>query len=403
MNIHTVAKKISLLHSTSIETPTIFELTKEIVSQINVDWSRTDLKFLDPCCGRGTFLLAILEKLLENGHSEKSAMKMIYGVDINPIQTGIAKKALFLATGWAPNIYCEDSLTREWPMKFDVIVGNPPYQGSNDKGTNQPKSHNLWSKFVTKAITLAKMDGYVAFVTPDSWMSPNSNILDSFKKNSMLWINTDVSKYFSVGSSFTAWVLQKNQDIKNVQIDGVTVNLDNLNYLPRDFSNTYSIHDKVVNSSFLKLDILFDSTCHSDHKNKKVSKERSEAFPYEIYHTNAQMRYSSVKSRHFDDKKIIWTLSGYFKPFYNEGNLGTTEVCQYVLVSSKQEADEILSFLNSKLYRTIITTGKWSGFLNGNVIKGLPKLQNKIWTDSELYKLFNLTEEEINYIESNVK
>ena len=56
-----------------------------------------------------------------------------------------------------------------------------------------------------------------------------------------------------------------------------------------------------------------------------------------------------------------------------------------------------------KLYQFIVTTGKWSGFLNGKVIESLPKLPNKKWTNATLYKQFNLTQDEINVIESTIK
>ena len=125
-------------------------------------------------------------------------------------------------------------------------------------------------------------------------------------------------------------------------------------------------------------------------------------YQYKTHHTNAQTKFSRLKSKDFDKKKIVWSLSGYFKPFYDPGTIGTTEVCQYIVVNSDKEGTNTLSYLNSKLYRYIISTGKWSGFLNGRVIEGLPKLPNKKYTDQDLYVLFNLTEEEIKTIEDAI-
>ena len=59
--------------------------------------------------------------------------------------------------------------------------------------------------------------------------------------------------------------------------------------------------------------------------------------------------------------------------------------------------------MNSNLYRYIVTTAKWSGFLNGKVFSMLPKLdQTKSWTDEEIYKFFNLTDTEIEIIEDYI-
>ena len=295
-----------------------------------------------------------------------------------------------------------DFIELEFDMKFDVIVGNPPYQGNNDKGTKQPKSHNLWSKFAEKGVELLNPNGFIAFVTPDSWMSPNSQLLKLFKDNSLIWVDTEVGKYFTVGSSFTAWCVKKNKNTQTAVIDGLEVDITKLQYLPRNFAKTFPIHDKVINSTHPKLDILCDTSCHSDYKHNNFADIQDATYKYVTFHTNAQTKFCKKQSKDFLKSKIIWTTSGYFKPFFSAGNLGTSEVCQYILADSA-EAQDILSYLDSKLYKFIINTGKWSGFLNGKVLASLPKLTNKIWTDQELYKHFSLTQDEINYVEANVK
>lgn len=292
----------------------------------------------------------------------------------------------------------------EFSMKFDVIVGNPPYQGNNNKSKDrkQPKSHNLWSKFITSGVKVLNDDGYIAFVTPDSWMSPNSQVLPLFKDNSLIWVDTTVDKYFTVSSSFSAWIMQKNKNTKSVLIDGLAVDIDKLLYLPRNFAKTFPIHDKVINSNEPKLNVLSDNTCHSDFKYKNLSDTENSVYKYKTFHTNAQTKFSKKQSIDFLNPKIIWTLSGYFKPFFNAGNLGTTEVCQYIL-ANEDDATIILSYLNSKLYQYIICTGKWSGYSNGKVISFLPKLAHKMWTDEEIYKHFNLTQQEIDCVEAEVE
>ena len=365
-------------------------------------WISKSTTFFDPAIGGGQFVLAIEQRLRSYGHPDTNIRTRVFGLEESNLHIRFAVNKHKLVGQYVRKPY-EKFLEMDNKMKFDVVIGNPPYQGNNDKGTKQPKSHNLWSKFAEQGINLVKDDGHVAFVTPDSWMSPNSQVLKTFKDNSLIWVSTDVSKYFTVGSSFTAWILQKNQNTKTVTIDGLTVNLNTLNYLPRDFSKTYPIHDKVINSTTPKLEVLCDSTCHSDHKQGKLSDIADAVFKYKTWHTNAQTRFSKIKSKDFNKHKIVWTLSGYFKPFYDDGNIGTTEVCQYLLVKDQAEADNVLSYLNSKLYNFLIITGKWSGFLNGKLICSLPKLANKKWTDEAIYKHFNLTQEEIDYVEANFK
>lgn len=379
--------------------PLVAEMLNQLPESV---WTSDSTTFFDPAIGGGQFVHAIEQRLRDHGHNDQNIRKRVFGIEDSNLHVRYAVNKHKLVGQYAKKPY-EKFLELDNTMKFDVVIGNPPYQGNNDKGTKQPKSHNLWSKFAEQGISLVKDDGYVAFVTPDSWMSPNSQVLKTFKNNSLTWVSTDVSKYFTVGSSFTAWILQKNQHTKTVTIDGLTVNLNTLNYLPREFSKTYPIHDKVVNSNNPKLDVLCDTTCHSDHKHGKLSDTKDTVFKYKTWHTNAQTRFSKIKSKDFNNNKIVWTLSGYFKPFYDDGNIGTTEVCQYILVKDQVEAENMLSYLNSKLYNFLIVTGKWSGFLNGKLICSLPKLANKKWSDKTIYKHFGLTQEEIDYVEANVK
>lgn len=378
--------------------PLVIEMLDQLPESV---WASDSTTFFDPAIGGGQFVKEIEHRLRIKGHSDGNIRRRVCGLEDSDLHIRYAVNKHELVGQYAKKPY-ENFLEMDNAMKFDVVIGNPPYQGSNDIGTVQPKSHNLWSKFAEKAVSLIKDNGYVGFVTPDSWMSPNSKVLALFKENSLLWVSTNVSHYFSVGSSFTAWVLQKNNNTPTVEIDGLTVNLSDLNYLPRDFAKTFPIHNKVINSKGPRIDTLCDTSCHSDRKHGKLSDSKDSRFKYKTYHTNAQIKFSKVKSKDFDKHKVIWTLSGYFKPFYDDGNIGTTEVCQYVLVQDQTHADQLLSYLNSKLYKFLINTGKWSGFLNGKIISSLPRLPNKVWTDTKIYKHFNLTQEEIDYIEENV-
>jgi hypothetical protein len=286
-------------------------------------------------------------------------------------------------------------------MKFDIIVGNPPYQGTNDKSEDriQPKNHNLWTKFINKSfIELALTDGYVSFVTPDSWMSPSNEIFQLFKENQLLWVDLTCGKYFNVGSSFTAWGGQRSPVTKDTKIGNVSLNLRDFPYLPREIESSLSIHQKVLASTLPKIDCIGDITCHSSKS--VVSKVLTAEHIYPLHHTNAQTRYGSIKSAHQDKIKVMWTLSGNYIPKIDLGTLGFTEVNQAIIANSQTEAENIYSYMNSNLYRYIVTTAKWSGFLNGRVFSMLPKLdQTKCWTNEEIYKLFKLTGVEITIIE----
>jgi hypothetical protein len=59
-------------------------------------------------------------------------------------------------------------------MKFDVIVGNPPYQ--TQVGPN--KTETIWNKFVKKCIKLLKTDGTMELIHPSGWRNINGKFKD---------------------------------------------------------------------------------------------------------------------------------------------------------------------------------------------------------------------------------
>lgn len=139
MKVSTVANKVKLLYSVKVETPTDFDLACKIVDTIDINWANPDLKIIDPVCGRGNFLLALVQKLEQYHTRQHIVSNMLYGIDINKIQSAIAKKALKLLSNVEPNIINTDSLEYNFPYKFDLLVGSYPF---NDDSAQQGRNVN---------------------------------------------------------------------------------------------------------------------------------------------------------------------------------------------------------------------------------------------------------------------
>ena len=71
---------------------------------------------------------------------------------------------------------------------------------------------------------------------------------------------------------------------------------------------------------------------------------------------------------------------------------------------SKEECENILSYLNTKFFRYLVSIKKKTQDVVCGVFQFVP-LQDwsKPWTDAELYQKYHLTQDEINYIESMIK
>jgi site-specific DNA-methyltransferase (adenine-specific) len=70
-----------------------------------------------------------------------------------------------------------DEVEKEMGMKFDVIVGNPPYQ--MDGGAGGTASSPLYNIFVEQAIALDPR--YISMIIPSRWMAGGAG-LDAFRK-----------------------------------------------------------------------------------------------------------------------------------------------------------------------------------------------------------------------------
>ena len=143
-------------------------------------WSNPDLKWLDPCCGTGNFLVHVYQRLiasLEHAFPNKSKRSshilenMLYMFELNPKNCEICRQ-LF---GQDANIECLDFLEYNKGMKFDCIVGNPPFQEDSTISGTGGKS-KLYERIFIKSLTILTDGGYLSFLVPDNMLSGNGNV-----------------------------------------------------------------------------------------------------------------------------------------------------------------------------------------------------------------------------------
>lgn len=302
-------------------------------------------------------------------------------------------------------------------MKFDLEINNPPFQDIENRGKTQ---HKLWIDFLIHAKTTLINGGVLAYVTPASFSSPSSKVLQIMKEFNTKFISFDSKKYFQEegndpGSTFSHYIIEFTKDNKGltkIVQNGKTyeVNLNDFLYIPNDFCEESSIiHNKVIFTTKIKIELKYDYvTCHNVHlkkmgDNSHVQKMRTDTCIHPLLHTNNQIWYSSILQDFAKQPKVMWSRSGYTKPFFDDGNLGCTDMGYYVLVKDKEEGINLENNLNTKLFKYIFKTAKWSGFGNEIVFKNLPKLPNIKLSDGEMYEYFKLPKKTIKYIDGYVK
>lgn len=130
--------------------------------------------FLDPCCGSGSFLMAV--KTNNPGN--------LYGFDINPIAVMVSSVNLLIRhkdKEFCPHIYCLDFLSKdlstldcrnELPFKFDNIYTNPPWGSDKDRlyTKNYPliKSKERASMVIYESLSRLTNTGTLYILLPTS-------------------------------------------------------------------------------------------------------------------------------------------------------------------------------------------------------------------------------------------
>ena len=149
---------------------TPIELVCKILDKIPDEvWRNPNATFLDPCMGKGTFLLEIVRRLVYiYGYTEDDAKSRVYGYDIR------VKYINHLTRRGFKNVRHKDFLNEIIEMEFDVVLGNPPYQIKVGETNTEP----IWDKFVLKCFELVKEEGFVSLIHPSGWRSPKGR----FKK-----------------------------------------------------------------------------------------------------------------------------------------------------------------------------------------------------------------------------
>lgn len=294
-------------------------------------------------------------------------------------------------------------------MKFDLVVTNPPFQDSRRRGKTP---HKLWIDFTRVAFERLLADGAVlAQVSPGSFLSPNSRVLELMRTKRTPVIRLDTEHHFpGVGSTFADYVIINEAAgttrTKVVRACGTTdVTLAGLLYIPNDRNPiSLSIHDRVVFSARDKLPVEWDYvTCHNIRRfdpDPSLSRERTNTHVHPVFHTNRQTWWSAIRQGFAGARKVMWTRSGYTKPFYDAGVLGGTDMAYFVRVPDDLSGDRLACNMNLKLMKYVYATAKWSGFGNERVFAALPAIpMDRILSDSQLYDRFGLTENERLHVE----
>ena len=299
--------------------------------------------------------------------------------------------------------------------KFDVVIGNPPYQL---KEANSKNTKLLYTEFVYKAKELSDR---VLFVIPSNYLTGNKGPLKTFrefiKKNGLVEISEDKSEYFASVDTAGISILNLDDSSKDTFI------FDNVE-VANDLTNS-----KIVTN--FKAAKLYEDLCSSSNKLncsrgkrgiykasvEEYSKEPTDKLnvpmflnsrggePVVVYvEPNSKM---DVSADHFalvtqDWNKTDLTFNNvwYRKVKHFTSNLNFI----YFILKEDETYENFLTYVNSNLFKFLLKhSDTGSRALPIGSLKQFPTVDfNRSWTDETLYAEFGLSPENITVIESFV-
>tara|TARA_Y100000768_G_scaffold315361_1_gene250301 strand:+ start:1575 stop:3053 length:1479 start_codon:yes stop_codon:yes gene_type:complete len=475
-----------LAHLSSDEVFTPPNIANEMLDTLpNEIWSDKNITFLDPSLKTGVFLREITKRLLKGLESEIPNLEdrldhilknQVFGISITKITGEISRRTLYCsktANGeysivdfgdedgnikyfhydhfWADGVRCkycgvnkklyernkglesyaysfihEDKPEELFNMKFDVIIGNPPYQMSDGSGKGAGATP-IYDKFVEQAIKLKPR--YLCMIIPSRWFSGGRG-LDTFRKTMLqdkrikeIHDYADASECFpgveiKGGVNYFLWSRDYSGKCKfisyheNKKISESDRDLSDFNFLVR-YNGAISILDKMKNKgfeSFIKF-VLPAKPFGFRTYFKGSDKKSNDSIKIFVNKGTGYVDRNEVKVNHhlIDEHKVIVPYafgsgdpsSDRLKPIYSPPGSCCSET--YLVLgplNSKKECDNLISFLNTKFFHFCITIKKNTQHATRNAYELVPLMDfSNPWTDKDLFKYFDIDKKEIDYID----
>lgn len=193
-------------------------LTEFIVRAINPEIGNSIADF---ACGTGGFLISAL-KLLQNNATDIKSREIIdrslYGVEKKSLPYLLCMTNLLLHDINEPKIEHKNSLEKnvrdyEEDDKFDIIIMNPPYGGTEKKSIqsnfpNELKSAETADLFMVEILYRLKANGKAGIILPDGFLNGDGNkanikkkILEEFNLHTIVKLPNSVFKPYATVST----------------------------------------------------------------------------------------------------------------------------------------------------------------------------------------------------------
>jgi site-specific DNA-methyltransferase (adenine-specific) len=451
-------------------------------------WSNPEIKILDPCTKTGIFLRESARRLMiglekkfpdEVKRREHIFKNMLYGIAITELTGLVSRRSLYYSKD-AKNDYavvqfndsdgniqfkrmehdyvqgkCQicgslyedlergDSLENyayqfiheeaAGNMKFDVVIGNPPYQ-IEDGGQGRSASP-IYHLFVNQSFRLKPR--YVAMIIPSRWFAGGKG-LDEFRRQMLestkfrnLVDFPDASELFpgvdiAGGICYFLWDekydgLCETKTIQSGKDSSITSRMlgDHGDVFVR-FNEALPIIEKIGKFGYPTLDLKVSArkpfgfatnfkdfaTIKSKKNLKIVARDGEHEIPVTAVQVNKEWidKYKVTIANAYGERGSYPYLITSKPQILPPGSVCTETYIVCNVFETLEEAQNFVGYMRTRFLRFLIALRKNTQHVTQNRFKFVPDLDmTEQWDDARLYKKFGITKEEQIFIESLIR
>jgi site-specific DNA-methyltransferase (adenine-specific) len=318
-------------------------------------------------------------------------------------------------------------------MKFDVVIGNPPYQ-LNDGGGLGTSASPIYNKFIEQA---QKLDPrHLVMVIPSKWYSGGKG-LDGFRSRMLsdrriryIADFPDSREAFSGvdvagGVCYFLWNrddegLCKVETFEKGKTFSAERKLDEFETFVRDNRALEIVH-KVIAKKEIKFSSIVSSRKPFGIESAQTSDPQGDCYLFSSG-KDGKIKRKNVPKGHdlIDTWRVLLSKtssehagqtdkSGRKRLFSRIEIMPPGSVCSesYLVIGpfkNKIQAGRAVTYLQSRFVRFLVSTILLTQNISKSMFDFVPTQDfTNLWTDEELYAKYGMTKEEIAYIESSIR
>lgn len=331
-------------------------------------------------------------------------------------------------------------------MKFDVIVGNPPYQMGD--GGHAASAIPIYHKFVQQAKKLKPR--FLTMIIPSRWFTGGRG-LDSFRDEMLNDKHIRIIHDFlnagdcfpgveiKGGVNYFLWARDEQGDCKIFTHEGNAIVSQAERPLLEDGADTFVRYNEAISllhkvqklkedgfTSIVSANDPFGFDVREENSYKRIKptfRTKSFADGIKFYYYGWQKKgvgYVDIKyvrkNLDYVNKWKVYISSAYGAgesfphQILNKPLIGEPKSCcseTYLCIGplkNKKEAENVSSYIQTKFFRFLVLIKKNTQHAMKPVYSLVPTQDfNEAWTDEKLYKKYKLTKAEIEFIEKMIR